>query len=234
MSTFLINETDEFITTESDLFIEIEPSQVFGNGSFFDPLTPKEQAQYLALHFPQGQLWTNVFNPNSNIGKLVQGLAVELYRFEVLLGNISVEIDANQTSDLILEWEASVGIPDICFGRAQSIEERRNQVVQKLTSFGGVQTAEDFERVAAIFGYDINVIESGSVSGSFPASFPVSFYGGKNSAAHIIVISVNDTEREVFPLPFPTSFGGTSLTILQCLFRRLAPANCDIVYITRS
>jgi hypothetical protein len=30
---------------------------------------------------------------------------------------------------------------------------------------------------------------------------------------------------------FPFSFGDAIITILECLFRRLRPANCDVLFI---
>lgn len=198
----------------------------------FNAREPDEQATQLALHFPKGKLWGNVFDGETNMGKLIRGLAVEFYRIELLLENFVTELDINETEQLIIEWEASVGIPDVCFGRSQDLQTRREQVIQKLSDFGGVQTEADFRRVAALFGYDVTLIESGIVPGSFPARFPNRFLGGVGSSSHTIIVSVNSPDSNSFPRPFPDFFIGTSLDVLKCLFRALAPANCDLIYTT--
>ncbi len=46
-----------------------------------------------------------------------------------------------------------------------------------------------------------------------------------------IVVIFSEIEVPTFPLTFPIPFGDTSVGILECLFTKLKPANCDIVFV---
>lgn len=196
----------------------------------FDPYTVDEQALILAHHLPIGRVWAKGFDPNSNLGKLIRGLAIEFYRLQILTQKISVEINANEANDLLIEWEKSLGIPDECFKNDGTVEERRTQILLKLGNFGGVQKASDFVRVASVFGIDIEII-TGSIRGTFPLEFPLVFFDSTKSARHTIIVRIiNVTGGEgFFPLPFPIPFVIGGQTLLQCLFDNLAPANVNVI-----
>ena len=83
--------------------------------TLFNPYTADENALLLAQHLPIGRVWEQGFSPDSNIGKLLRGLAVEFYRFQVLASELVTEMDYEQTNQLLIEWEQSVGLPDSCF-----------------------------------------------------------------------------------------------------------------------
>jgi hypothetical protein len=197
----------------------------------FDPYTVDQQAIMLANHMPQGRIWANSYNLDSNMGKLIFGLGVEMYRLEVLTQSISKEIDINQANNLLIEWEKSVGIPDSCFSNTVSIEERRKQVLAKFSKFGGVQTAGDFVRAAAIFGFNIRV-SSGWAHAGFPLVFPIMFADSRDEAVHVIVVELLDPldSSRLFPLPFPIPFSNGASSFLQCIFDKLAPGNVKVVF----
>lgn len=179
--------------------------------TIFDPGTQEDHAFMLAKHMPVGRAWSNAFNPDSEMGKLIKGLAIEYYRLSVVTQKISTEMDINQTTDLITEWEKSVAIPDDCFTNIGSIEQRRLQVREKFANFGGVQTVADFERVAAVFGITATV-EAGA-------------------ATHTIEVTIISPIGELFPLDFPFPFGSSGEAFLQCLFDVLAPANVQVIFL---
>lgn len=201
--------------------------------NLFDPYSVDEQALILASHLPIGRVWQKAFLPDSNIGKLIRGLGVEFYRMQVLVKNASDEIDIEQTNELLIEWEKSVGLPDSCFTTNVSIAERRKQIEEKFTNFGGVQIAEDFVRVAAVFGFNIEVFP-GIHFGGFPLSFPITFFDSTKSAKHtIFIIILGELAGDAFfPLPFPIPFSSGGSTFLECIFNKLAPANVNVVVIS--
>lgn len=186
----------------------------------------------LAHHLPIGRAWQKAFKPDSNIGMLVRGLAVEFYRLQILAQRVQINMDINRADELLKEWEKSVGLPDSCFSTDTSIERRRLQVLMKFSKFGGVQTKEDFIRVAAVFGYDIDIY-AGLAVGGFPLQFPIVFFDSTTSASHTIFIVIKGTLSGdyFFPLPFPIPFSSGGSTFLECIFSKLAPANCSVVVI---
>lgn len=200
--------------------------------NLFDPYEVDDQAFLLASHLPIGRVWQKAFSPDSNIGKLIRGIGVEFYRFQVLAKHLETEMDISKSNDLLIEWEKSVGLPNSCFSTNTSIEERRKQVEQIFSKFGGVQTAEDFIRVAAIFGFNIDIYPGISVGG-FPMQFPIVFFDSTKSATHTIFIVIlgSTSGDSFFPLPFPIPFSYGGSTFLRCIFTKLAPANVNIVVI---
>lgn len=201
--------------------------------NLFNPYSVDDNSLMLAHHLPKGRLWSSGFDINSNIGKLIRGLCVEFYRLEVLTKSISDEIDVNLADELLPDWEKSVGIPDDCFNTQTTIAERRNQVLLKLGNFGGVQKAEDFVRVAALFGFDIKIIPPGGELGTFPLIFPIPFFDSARSATHTIFVQILDYDGSdiEFPLEFPIEFSSGGTSFLKCIFEVLAPANVQVVFV---
>lgn len=204
------------------------------NQTIFNPHTLDENAFLLASHMPKGRFWESVFDKRTNLGKLVAGLAVEFYRLEVLVKEMSDEFDIRKTDKLLSEWEKSVGIPSGCLiTTGKTTEDRRKQVEAVFSNFGGVQIAEDFERVAELFGFTAKVI-SGSTVALFPMLFPITFSASTEEAGHTIIVDVSATTSgdTFFPLPFPIPFSGGGTEFLKCIFELLAPANVQVIIST--
>lgn len=200
--------------------------------TLFEPNTKEDNALILAAHMPEGRAWEAGFDLESNMGKFIAGLAVEFYRLQLLTKELSIEMDIDQTSELLIEWEKSVGIPNSYFNTDETIERRREQVKQLFTNFGGVQIAEDFVRVAAFFGITITVTAGADV-GVFPLPFPIRFFGNITEVTHTIIIEITDTGASgvFFPLDFPLDFSTGGATFLQGIFDILAPANVQVIFI---
>lgn len=206
------------------------------NLNLFDPYTTDENHLLLAQHLPVGKLWSCGFSPDSNLGKYLLGLSVEFYRFHVLCNEFAKEMDIRQADKLLIEWEKSVGLPDSCFQTEgfKTIAERRIQVEQKLSKFGGVQTAADFERVAAAFGITASVFYGAAGGGvGFPITFPVIFtsYADYKEESHTIIVVITGTyvTDETFALPFPIPFSTGPIQFLKCILTKLAPANVNVL-----
>lgn len=179
--------------------------------NLFDPLPQDKQDTMLAHHMPTGDVWKAAFDKNSNLGKFIKGFSIEIYRLQVIIKKIIDELDINITDDLLPDWEQSVGIPDHCFFIGVNKDKRRQQVIQKLSDFGGVQLAADFVRVAAFFDITITV--------------------AAGAAVHTIEITITAATGNQFPLPFPIPFETGAEEFLSCIFEDLAPANVDVIFI---
>jgi len=199
--------------------------------NLFDPLSEKEQHFALASHLPIGEAWTKAFDTEDDFGKLLSGLSLEFTRFQNNENKLFNEMDINLTTELIEDWEKSVGIPDSCFDININLANRRIQVLQKFSKFGGVQKSEDFVRVADIFGFEIEIIK-GSAVGKFPLIFPIPLFASTKSAVHTILIKLINLENtDSFPLLFPLNFSIGAASFLQCIFDKLAPANVQIIFL---
>lgn len=59
-------------------------------------------------------------------------------------------------TDLIPEWQETLGLPDPCAGEAATIIQQRQQIVARLTDSGG-QSAAYFVQLAKALGYTVSV-----------------------------------------------------------------------------
>jgi len=188
--------------------------------------TIEDQAQSLANYLPGGRVFTPKNDPNSNLRAVLRGMASELFTADGYIRTYQQEIIPDETVLFIDEWERAVGIPDSCFKGTGTIDERRLHVLVKLASLG-VQTAQDFIDLAALFGVTITVT-AGSTSGGFPMTFPIRLFGPAAYFTIIVQFTVESIER--FPLTYPITFGDETIGLLECLFTKLKPANCDLIF----
>ncbi len=188
-----------------------------------------EHADSLANYMPGGRLFESARVTDTNFRKLLIGLACELFTAEGYLKTIADEYDINTTSLFIEEWEGALGIPDDCFAGTGTLVERRRDVLVKLASLG-VQTKAEFEALALIFGIVVVVHPGIDFSSVFPATFPFIFFDSPQDARFTIIVDFTIEEASKFTLTFPFIFGGNEIGILECLFTKLKPGNCDIIF----
>jgi uncharacterized protein YmfQ (DUF2313 family) len=177
-----------------------------------------EYTDSLAEYMPGGKLFASKNIQDSNFRKLLIGMSGELFRANGLLREYSNGIIPDQTVKFIEEWERALGIPDDCFNNSGTIDIRRRNVLTKLSALG-VQTIPDFEELASVFGIVVEVL-SGSESG-------ITFSSNK-VARFTIVINITLPDR--FTYTFPIPFGDNTIVLLQCIFSKLKPANCQVIF----
>lgn len=183
----------------------------------------------LSAYLPNGHLFGAKNIHDSNFRQLLRGLAGELFTGQGYLVTLNNEYFPDETNLFLTEWENALGIPDLCFSGEGTLDERRRDVLVKLASLG-VQTAEDFISLGEIFGITIQV-ESGNVNGLFPLEFPLIFFGSATEARFTIIVTFTvPAGIDVFPFEFPFILGNESIFTLECLFRKLKPANCNIIF----
>ena len=201
--------------------------------SQFTPTSIDQQGLRIAQFLPTGKAWDAATDTNKNMGKLFRGLGVELYRLELLIQTVNREGDINQTVELIRDWETAVGIPDDCFTDITDVSEqglidRRNNVILKLQNIR-IQSAQDYIDLALnSFGETIAVTPGGE-AGLFPLKFPFVFFASGKVAKFTIIIDFEENES-IFPLPFPFPFVTGVTGVLQCVFTKIKPANCNILF----
>ena len=196
--------------------------------NLFERRDLEQYTDSLADYLPGGELFASKSVQDSNFRKLLRGLAGELFRSNGLLIEYSCEIIPDQTNKFLSEWESTLGIPDDCFSGTGTSDERRRDILVKLAALG-VQTDIDFEELALLFGIVVNV-KSGTINGIFPMVFPIIFFDTEKDARFTIVVTFTVPAANTFTYTFPIVFGGAEIAILECLFTKLKPANCDIIF----
>lgn len=189
----------------------------------------EEQANALADYMPNGKLFEAKKINDSNYRQLLLGIGSELFTAEGYLISLNNEYLPDQTVLFIEEWESALGIPDDCFSTSGSINNRRKNILVKLASLG-VQTANDFKGLATIFGVAVDVHAGFDVGSTFPVTFPFVFFDRASDARFTIVVDFFIEESNKFPLTFPFTFGSEEIAILECLFGKLKPANCNVIF----
>ena len=184
--------------------------------ALFSRRNVEEYTDSLAAYMPGGELFASRSVQDSNFRNLLRGLAFELLRANGSL--IEYDVLPDTTEKFLPEWESTLGIPDDCFSGAGTIIERRRDVLVKLASLG-VQTKEEFESLAAIFGVTAEVI-AGKDSGIT--------FGSDKEARFTLVINL--TASESFTYTFPIPFGSATTSVLECLFNKIKPANCQVLF----
>jgi uncharacterized protein YmfQ (DUF2313 family) len=111
--------------------------------------------QLLAL-LPSGAIWTR--DPDSVLGQLLMALAEELARAGERLEDLLDEADPRTTFEMLTDWEALCGLPDECYGDADTLAQRRAAVLEHLTGQTGIRPV-DYEAMAAAHGHAAECIE---------------------------------------------------------------------------
>lgn len=164
----------------------------------------------LGQHMPQGRAWAWA-KPGSVMGSLFASGAVPFRISQEHVELLSVELDVTQTTELIGEWEESVGIPDGCFLTDGTLTQRRNQVIAKLRKTPVVTIADLQAYVDFLFpGYTVTMY-TGSEYYTFEYDFEVPFFG--DAAEHWVVVA------EII------ASEGIDQAQLTCMLQAAIPAN---------
>lgn len=110
-------------------------------------------AAMLAL-LPRGRAWPK--RADSVLARTIGALAPAYARNHARANALLVDAFPATCSGLLPEWEASLGLPDMCSGPAATTDARRAEVVAKLAQRGG-QSVAYFTAVAARLGYSVRV-----------------------------------------------------------------------------
>lgn len=194
----------------------------------FSPHTLEQHAQAIANFLPSGRLFVAKNIRDSVYRMILRGLAQTNLDAESLLITFADELDISTTTAFLEPWERTLGIPDECFDTNTTIEIRRQQVLIKLAALG-VQTEQDFIDLAAMYGVEI-VIKSGIEHNAFTLTFPIVFFDTAKAARFTMLVFYEIDQAYTFPYTFPIMFGGREIPIIECLFRKLVPANVDLLF----
>jgi len=88
---------------------------------------------------PTGPAWPK--EGDSTSARVYPPTAGAMSLLHARLNGLIDEADGRTTSELLIDWERVVGLPDPCLDPPASTEERRRRVVQRLTYQGGQSVA---------------------------------------------------------------------------------------------
>lgn len=185
-----------------------------------------QHTRSLADYLPNGRMFEAKNINDSNFRQLLRGLSGELFTAEGYLATLEQEYFPDLTNLFLDEWEQALGIPDDCFDGQGDNNTRRRDIIVKLSALG-IQTADDFVTLAAVFGKIVTVTPLADEA--FPP-LPVPFTPiGLPEGRFIMVVQGVDLISGVPPydVPFDLIVGES---VLECVFNNQAPANGDVIF----
>ncbi len=196
--------------------------------TFLESTTKDQQTNILAQYLRNDRLHLAKNIENTNLRKVLIGLACEFIRFKDKVNEVYSEYDPNITTSLIEEWEAFVGIPDDCFNNTGGLEERRENILLKLAGVNAT-TEKQFEDIAAALGFTIDV-SNGVDTSTLPLTLPFVLIDTATAPFAIVVTLDASLDPSGLPLTLPFKLGSQGPLILECLFNKLKPANTIVVF----
>lgn len=105
---------------------------------------------------PRGRVWPK--DPESVQAQALACFTPTFVRSNQDANNLLVDAFPSTSDNLLPEWESALGLPDPCAGEAPTLQQRRAQVVARLTNNGG-QSIAFFIAYAASLGYTVTVTQ---------------------------------------------------------------------------
>ncbi len=176
---------------------------------------------------PRGPAWSR--DVDGVTSRLAAAWGLTFARNASRAVNLIADAFPANATELLPEWEASLGLPDPCAGADPSIGSRRAQVVARLTDSGGSSVAY-YVRFAQALGFQITITEF--VPARFgQTKFGTPYYG--NDWA--FVWQINCTSAQVFAAQFGSSrFGDPYRSwggqVLICELSARAPAHTRLLF----
>ena len=196
--------------------------------TFVNIRSSSEQTDVLAGYLPNDRLHALKNKEGSNLRKVLIGLAAQWGVFRDSINEVYDEYNPNNTTALIEEWETFVGIPDSCISNTGTLEQRRLNILLKLSGINAT-TKKQFETIALTLGYTV-VVETGIETSTFPLTLPFILLSAAAAPFTIVVTLPASVAPSGFPLTLPFTLASYAPSILNCFFEKLKPANTNIVF----
>lgn len=189
-------------------------------------LTAADFAGALTRLLPRGPVWPR--EPDSTVAETMEALAPSFARSNARANFLVEDAFPANTTELLPEWEASLGLPDPCLGEAPTLAARRAEIVARLTGRGG-QSRAYMIAYAARLGFTITITEFKAFCAGDPVGSP------DNGDAWGFVWQNNAPLNSYTFFLAGSSVAGEPLaewgnTVLECEMRRIAPEHTILLF----
>jgi uncharacterized protein YmfQ (DUF2313 family) len=189
--------------------------------------TDDDYTQAFLNLLPDGRIWDK--DPGSPMAQVVAALVPP---FTVLSNRASNLIDdafIGSTTELLPEWEASLGLPDPCLGTVPTVPERRAEAVARFVGLGG-QSIPFYVAYAAALGYTITITEFAPFRVDYSKTDTPLFDGSVAYTWQVIVSGANSWTFKVDLNTADERLGDFGNGVLVCELTRLAPAYTQLLF----
>lgn len=191
--------------------------------------TPTEYLRLLQSLLPFGRAWNR--DDDSNMSKFLLAQADEFSRVDSRSDDLLQERDTRYSSELLIDHEIDLGLPDECSRNGQTISERRLAAHSKLIALGQ-QNPAYFIELAAAYGWTITITEYTpfwcglGAMGDMCGRQEVIFYWKVSIAfSGEVVYFTSGSSEAGDPLTFVP---GTSSLI--CMLKKYKPAHTTLIF----
>jgi len=183
----------------------------------------------LSDYLPDGRTFEGKNIDGSNVKQLTEGLSGQNKAAQDFICTLENEFIPDTTLLFLDEWERALGIPDSCFTGTGTNDERRQGILTKLASLG-IQTLDDFVALAESLGLVVEIYAGYDALMIFPIILgPASVFGGDVTSFRFTIV-VNITLPDSFTYTWPINFGNDLIALLKCLYEKVKPANCQVIF----
>lgn len=192
--------------------------------------TQDAYSNHIKSLLPRGSAWQADNAPN--LKKVIDILAAELVKIDNRATDVLNEADPRATFEMIGDWETMAGLPDTCSNLPDTLQARRDLLVDKITRKGG-QSKAFFYSIAAALGYGIEITEYRPfIAGISRCGDAV--YGAGHAVRHQWRVKVLSPRVTYFRTGISRA-AEKLVTIeradeLECLFKRLKPAHTKLIF----
>ena len=167
---------------------------------------------------PPGAAWTR--EPDAGLTKLLAALAEELSRIDARTEDLIREANPMTTTELLTDWERVAGLPDACTGQLETVQQRRDALVARLSDTGD-QSAAFYIALAASLGFTVTIEEGVGTPGTDEWAF--------QWHVHAPEVSIRYARAGEAVAGDPIRSWGNDL--LECAFNRRKQAHMEIVFV---
>lgn len=119
---------------------------------------PRDAAAFthaLLAKLPLGEIWSRA--PGTTLYRTLRGLAGVVERWAQRVARFLItEAFPPHSYDLLPDWERVLGLPEPCLTAAQTLDERRQAVREKLQRRPGGQSRAYYTEIARRLGYHVD------------------------------------------------------------------------------
>lgn len=190
-------------------------------------MTGDQYAEHLDALLPQGLAWPR--ESDARMRELTRALAEELSRVDLRGDDLLGEVLPSTTVEMLTDWERAAGLPDPCVPSGQTLQERRNALLTRLSGTGG-QSRAFFIALAESLGFTITITEFS------PFRTGISCAGDPLCGEDwLFVWRINAPESTIIEFRAGISAVGEPLRkwgneLLECVFNRVKPAHTVLLF----
>lgn len=185
---------------------------------------------------PYGVAWANKFYKSSSLySSFVKSVAYSIRDLDNRIKALLTSINLYKSTDYLSEWEKLLGLPKEDFDIADSIEQRKLNVLALIRA-SKAYTLQDWKDIALIMDTEIDVISYlDSYYRSFPFTFNIMFpieNASEKPYYYYVIFKNTTTSGSELSLPYtlPVTLSTSKYQYLEKIYNLIKPAYIKLIF----